>query len=201
MIEDPVDVNYEIDEPVPLIKFKTETNKRYASAILVLVKWALWRPTLSSKRICWRVICPSSLRTMSRRKYRTTSQFRSGARGETSSEDKDGQGASERAMTVGGCTLTRNPPPHEIKASVDSKAWMRTGLQLNRVSLVQRSEGCPDRGVSNGDRRDGFADLEAPAPHLSNGTISTAGNATHIERARKLHADIVGFGRREWRRR
>jgi hypothetical protein len=30
VIEDLVDVNYGIDEPAPLIKFETETDKRYA---------------------------------------------------------------------------------------------------------------------------------------------------------------------------
>jgi hypothetical protein len=39
------------------------------------------------------------------------------------------------------------------------------------------------------------------APHLADGTILIAGNATHVERVWKLHGDIAGFGLREWRRR
>jgi hypothetical protein len=34
VIEDLVDVNYGIDEPAPVIKFETETDKRYAVADL-----------------------------------------------------------------------------------------------------------------------------------------------------------------------
>ena len=39
------------------------------------------------------------------------------------------------------------------------------------------------------------------APHLSNGTILTAGNAIHVARVLKLHGDIAGFALREWRHR
>jgi hypothetical protein len=39
VIEDLVDVNYGIDEAAPLLKFETETDKRYAAADLAaLVK-------------------------------------------------------------------------------------------------------------------------------------------------------------------
>jgi hypothetical protein len=53
-------------------------------------------------------------------------------------------------------------------------------------------EEAPDPRASGGHRS---------APHLSNGTILTAGNATYVARVLKLHGDIAGFGLREWRHR
>jgi hypothetical protein len=135
VIEDPVDINFSIDENAPLLKFDTETDKRYSVADLkLLIDAGALTPYPELEEY-----------------LRSEGDLPKPKDPEDQPEDQaDDEGDDEptplrpaartrikAAMTVGGRTLRRNPLPHELKAAVDWDA-MEEAWSSQQTSLVDQ---------------------------------------------------------------
>jgi hypothetical protein len=135
VIEDLVDINFSIDENAPLLKFDTETDKRYSVADLkLLIDAGALTPYPELEEY-----------------LRSEGDLPKPKDPEDQPEDQaDDEGDDEptplrpaartrikAAMTVGGRTLRRNPLPHELKAAVDWDA-MEEAWSSQQTSLVDQ---------------------------------------------------------------
>jgi hypothetical protein len=135
VIEDLVDINFSIDENAPLLKFDTETDKRYSVADLkLLIDAGALTPYPELEEY-----------------LRSEGDLPKPKDPEDQPEDQaDDEGDEEptplrpaartrikAAMTVGGRTLRRNPLPHELKAAVDWDA-MEEAWSSQQTSLVDQ---------------------------------------------------------------
>jgi hypothetical protein len=170
VVEDLIDVNYGIDESAPLLKFETETDKRYSVADLkaLIDAGALTTDPELEKYIRAEGDLPKKPQDVANEQPEEIgtepTPIRSAARikAKATQQPKD-------AMTVGGRTLTRNPLPHEVQASVDFEGmdadWTAAQQSLveqwsNEVKAAQIEALVT--AIAETDSLTALADLEAP---------------------------------------
>jgi hypothetical protein len=170
VIEDLIDVNYGIDEAAPLLRFETDTDKRYAvSDLAALVKVGALTPDAELEaylRAEGDLPEPVEDEEPPDDGDEQPIPIRPAARRRTKASTSK---QPQNAMTVGGRTLTRNPLPHEVKASVDFEG-MDADWTAAKQSLVDQwsSEVKAAQiealvtAIAETDSLTTLADLEAP---------------------------------------
>jgi Protein of unknown function (DUF935) len=134
VIEDLVDVNWSIDENAPLLKFDTDTDKRYSVADLkLLIDAGALTPYPELEE--W-IRAEGDLP-----KPKDPPEEQNGEAGAAVGSSETPQSRQKmrvrNAMTVGGRTLRRNPLPFEVRASVDFDG-MEQAWTTQRDSLVDQ---------------------------------------------------------------
>jgi hypothetical protein len=169
VIEDLVDVNYGIDESAPLIKFETETDKRYSVAdmkALIDAGALTTDPELEAYIRSEGDLPKKSEEDQQDEGDDKITPIRPAARSRIKSKTTT---EPQAAMTVGGRTLRRNPLPHEVKASVDwdamEQAWVTQQASLVDDWKTQVKNAHVDalaEAIQAAETLDQLAALEAP---------------------------------------